>query len=98
MEPLLHKGIIDHLIESCPNIESFKLQAFRDDSSGFIPITSTFTDRFDFLSAIQFHNLKSLTLNGFYLGKLDGSFLKPVIHFIDYRFPFIKYSFLFYFK
>ncbi len=62
--------MVDHLIEACPNIESLFV-GHKGNGNGEIP-TSV-----DFLSAIRFKNLISLSLVGFNLS--DGSFLPSVI-------------------
>lgn len=58
--------MMDHLIQACPNILALKVGR----SSG------VHGDNVNFLSAIQFHNLRSLSLHNLPLS--DGSFLPSV--------------------
>ena len=62
--------LMDYLIAACPNIESLHV-GHKEYGSDRMP-TSV-----DFLGAIRFKNLKSLSLIGFQL--LNGSFLSSVI-------------------
>ncbi len=62
--------MVNHLIDACPNIESLQL-GYKEYGYEDKPASV------DFLSAIRFHNLRSLSLIRFQLQ--DGSFLSSVI-------------------
>ena len=62
--------MLTHLIEACSNIESLQL-GYKEYGNEEMPASV------DYLSAIRFHNLRSLSLIRFQL--LDGSFLPSVL-------------------
>jgi len=67
--------VIDHLITSCPNIESLHI----GQMNSYINRRHTIVDSMasaDFLSDIRFQHLKFLTFYGFPL--FDGSYLASV--------------------
>jgi len=68
--------MMDRLIEACPNIESLSVG---HKESPYVH----FPTSIDFLSAIRFDNLRSLSLIGFQL--YDGSFLPSVIWISSYK-------------
>ncbi len=69
-ETLIFSEVIDHLIKCCPTIEALHVDCTQEY------VTANPFDRFEFLAAIRFQNLRSLNLNGFPLA--DGSYLLPV--------------------
>ncbi len=68
--------IIDHLIVACPNVEAFHIG--KSDDFEAAPSSQPVVD-VNFLSAIKFSKLTSLSLNGFQLH--DGSYMASVITF-----------------
>lgn len=71
-----YPGVLDKLINFGPMIESLHLDCTQEY------FTANPLEKYEFLSAIRFQHLHSLSLNGFPLA--DGSYLLPVIFNLEF--------------